>query len=65
MIEEDNFINEEKWKSLLKHKAETQVYFCDAGKYRQKPLIEYMNIELRHWFPQGTDFNNVIQQKIN
>ncbi|ALA98182.1 Spiroplasmavirus-related protein [Spiroplasma kunkelii CR2-3x] len=45
--------------------AETQVYFCDAGKPRQKSLIENINGEFRKWFPLGTDFNNVSQQKIN
>ncbi len=45
--------------------AETQVYFCDPGKPQQKPLIEYMNSELRHWFPKWTDFNNVTQQEID
>ncbi|AXF96965.1 transposase of is30 family protein [Spiroplasma phoeniceum P40] len=44
---------------------ETQVYFCDPASPTQKPLIEYMNSELRQWFPKGTDFNNVSQQKIN
>ncbi|ALA98272.1 Spiroplasmavirus-related protein [Spiroplasma kunkelii CR2-3x] len=44
---------------------ETQVYFCDVGKLRQKPLIEYMNSELRHLFPKGTDFNNVSQKQID
>nr|CAK98781.1 transposase of is30 family protein [Spiroplasma citri]CAK99655.1 transposase of is30 family protein [Spiroplasma citri] len=45
--------------------AETQVYFCDAGSPQQKPLIEYMNSELRHWFPKGTDFNKVSQKQID
>ncbi|AXF96536.1 transposase of is30 family protein [Spiroplasma phoeniceum P40] len=45
--------------------AEIQVYFCDAGLPQQKPLIEYMNSELRYWFPKGTDFNNVSQKRIN
>ncbi|ALA97447.1 Spiroplasmavirus-related protein [Spiroplasma kunkelii CR2-3x] len=45
--------------------AETQVYFCDAGKPRQKPLIEYMNSEFRHWFHKGTDFNKVSQKRLN
>ncbi len=53
-----------KWRELEIF-AETQVYFCDPGKPQQKPLIEYMNSELRQWFPKGTDFNNVSQQKIN
>ncbi|AXF97129.1 transposase of is30 family protein [Spiroplasma phoeniceum P40] len=41
------------------------MYFCDAGSPQQKPLIEYMNSELRYWFPKGTDFNNVSQKRIN
>ncbi|ALA97627.1 Spiroplasmavirus-related protein [Spiroplasma kunkelii CR2-3x] len=45
--------------------AETQVYFCDAGKPQQKPLIEYMNSELRHWFHKKTDFNKVSQKRLN
>ncbi|WFG96404.1 IS30 family transposase [Spiroplasma citri] len=45
--------------------AETQVYFCDAGKPRQKPLIENMNGEFRKWFPLGADFNNVSQKQID
>ncbi|ALA97802.1 Spiroplasmavirus-related protein [Spiroplasma kunkelii CR2-3x] len=45
--------------------VETQVYFCDTGKHRQKPLIEYMNSELRHWFHRGTDFNKVSQKRLN
>ncbi|QED24163.1 IS30 family transposase [Spiroplasma citri] len=45
--------------------AETQVYFCDAGKPRQKPLIEKINGELRHWFPPGTDFNKVSQKRLD
>ena len=53
-----------KWKEMEIF-AETQVYFCDPGKPQQKPLIEYMNGEFRHWFKKGTDFNNVTQQKID
>ncbi|WP_426605608.1 IS30 family transposase [Spiroplasma endosymbiont of Glossina fuscipes fuscipes] len=53
-----------KWRELEIF-AETQIYFCDPGKPQQKPLIEYMNSELREWYPEGTDFNNVSQQKIN
>ncbi|PQP79153.1 IS30 family transposase [Spiroplasma sp. ChiS] len=45
--------------------AETQVYCCDAGSPQQKPLIEYMNSEFRHWFPKGTDFNMVSQKRID
>ncbi|ALA98157.1 Spiroplasmavirus-related protein [Spiroplasma kunkelii CR2-3x] len=53
-----------KWRELEIF-AETQVYFCEAGKPQQKPLIEYMNSELRHWFYKGTDFNKVSQKKLN
>ncbi|AXF95503.1 transposase of is30 family protein [Spiroplasma phoeniceum P40] len=53
-----------KWRELEIF-AETHVYFCDPASPTQKPLIEYMNSELRHWFPKGTDFNNVSQQKID
>ncbi|ALA97237.1 Spiroplasmavirus-related protein [Spiroplasma kunkelii CR2-3x] len=45
--------------------AETQVYFCDVGKPQQKPLIEYMNSELRYWFIPGIDFNKVSQKGLN
>ncbi|WFH00606.1 IS30 family transposase [Spiroplasma citri] len=45
--------------------AETQVYFCDAGSPQQKPLIENINGEFRHWFPKGTDFNKVSQKRLN
>ncbi|GAA6238121.1 MAG: hypothetical protein SPLM_02430 [Spiroplasma phoeniceum] len=41
----------------------SNIYFCDPGKPQQKPLIEYMNSELREWYPKGTDFNNVTQQE--
>lgn len=43
----------------------SNIYFCDPGKPQQKPLIEYMNGEFRHWFKKGTDFNNVTQQEID
>nr|CAK99212.1 transposase of is30 family n-terminal truncated protein [Spiroplasma citri] len=43
----------------------TKCNFCDAGKPHQKPLIEYMNSELRYWFPKGADFNNVSQKRID
>ncbi|AXF95410.1 transposase of is30 family protein [Spiroplasma phoeniceum P40] len=45
--------------------AEIQVYFCYLASPTQKPLIKYMNSELRYWFPKGTDFNNVSQKRIN
>lgn len=45
--------------------ANTQVYFCDPGSPKQKPLIERINREFRHWLPKGTDFNYISQQKID
>ncbi len=42
----------------------SNIYFCDPGKPQQKPLIEYMNGEFRHWFKKGIYFNNDTQQKI-
>ncbi len=41
----------------------SNIYFCGSGKPQQKPLIEYINGEFRHWFKKGTDFNNATQQK--
>ncbi|WP_425380057.1 IS30 family transposase [Spiroplasma endosymbiont of Stenodema calcarata] len=43
----------------------SNIYFCDPGSPKQKPLIERMNREFRKWYPKGTDFNNVSQQKID
>ncbi len=43
----------------------SNIYFCDPGKPQQKPLIEYMNSELKEWYPKGTDFNNVTQQELD
>ncbi|ALA98068.1 Spiroplasmavirus-related protein [Spiroplasma kunkelii CR2-3x] len=45
--------------------AETQVYFCDAGKPRQKPKVERINRDIRKYLPKETDFNNVTQKEIN
>ncbi len=45
--------------------AETQVYFCDPSKTKQKTLIEHMNNEFRYCLPKGTDFNNVSQKIID
>lgn len=53
-----------KWREIEVF-AETKVYFCDPGSPKQKPLIERINREFRHWLPKGTDFNNVSQQKID
>ncbi len=43
----------------------SNIYFCDPGSPQQKPLIEYMNGEFKHWFKKGTDFNPISQQKID
>ncbi|ALA98277.1 Spiroplasmavirus-related protein [Spiroplasma kunkelii CR2-3x] len=45
--------------------VETQVYFCDVDKLRQKSLIENINGDFRKWFPSGTDFNNFSQKQID
>ncbi|KAF0851317.1 Integrase core domain [Spiroplasma poulsonii] len=52
------------WKEIEKI-ACTNVYFCDAGTPTQKPLVERINRDIRHWFPKGTDFNNITQQEID
>ncbi len=41
------------------------VYYCDPGSPKQKPLIERMNREFRERYLKGTDFNNVTQQEID
>ncbi|WP_374697048.1 hypothetical protein [Spiroplasma endosymbiont of Polydrusus formosus] len=41
------------------------VCFCDDGTPIQKPLVEIINRDIRHWFPKGTDFNNIMQQEID
>lgn len=53
-----------KWKEIEKITG-TNVYFCDAGTPNQKPLVERMNRDIRHWFAKGTDFNNITQQEID
>ncbi len=42
----------------------SNVYFCDPGSPKQKPLIEIINREFRKRYLKGTDFNLVTQQKI-
>ncbi|WP_338954806.1 IS30 family transposase [Spiroplasma endosymbiont of Polydrusus cervinus] len=43
----------------------SNVYYCDPGSPKQKPLIERMNREFRKRYLKGTDFNNVTQQEID
>ncbi|WP_253301027.1 IS30 family transposase [Spiroplasma endosymbiont of Phyllotreta cruciferae] len=43
----------------------SNIYFCDPGSPKQKPLIERMNREFRKRYIKGTDFNNVTQQEID
>ncbi|RUO85780.1 IS30 family transposase [Spiroplasma endosymbiont of Megaselia nigra] len=45
--------------------AGSNVYYCDPGSPKQKPLIERMNREFRKRYLKGTDFNNVTQQEID
>ncbi|WP_424525641.1 IS30 family transposase [Spiroplasma endosymbiont of Glossina fuscipes fuscipes] len=43
----------------------SNIYYCDPGSPKQKPLIERMNREFRKRYGKGTDFNLVTQQEIN
>jgi transposase, IS30 family len=43
----------------------SNIYYCDPGSPKQKPLIERMNREFRKRYGKGTDFNPVTQQEIN
>ena len=43
----------------------SNVYYCDPGSPKQKPLIERINREFRKRYLKGTDFNNVTQQEID
>ncbi|MFW4371265.1 MAG: IS30 family transposase [Spiroplasma sp. hy2] len=43
----------------------SNIYFCDPGSPKQKPLIERMNREFRKWYGKGADFNSVTQQEID
>ncbi|WP_310622585.1 IS30 family transposase [Spiroplasma citri] len=43
----------------------SNVYYCDPGSPKQKPLIERINREFRKRFPKDTDFNNVSQKRID
>lgn len=43
----------------------SNVYYCDPGSPKQKPLIERMNREFRKRYIKGTDFTNVSQQEID
>ncbi|QCO23819.1 transposase of IS30 family protein [Spiroplasma melliferum] len=40
----------------------TKVYFCDKGKPTQKPIVERINRDLRHWFPKGIDLDVYSQE---
>ncbi len=42
----------------------SNVYYCDPGSQKQKPLIERINREFIKMYLKGTDFNLVTQQKI-
>ncbi len=52
-----------KWKDIEKI-TNTNVYFCDAGTPTQKPHVERMNRDIRHWLPTGTDFNKINNNKL-
>ncbi len=53
-----------KWKEIEKITG-VNVYFCDAGTLTQKPHVERMNRDIRHWLPPGTDFNKVDNKQLN
>ncbi len=52
-----------RWKDIEKI-TNTNVYFCDAGTPTQKPHVERMNRDIRHWLPKGTDFNKINNKKL-
>ncbi|MBW3058945.1 IS30 family transposase [Spiroplasma poulsonii] len=52
------------WKEIEKITG-ANVYFCDAGTPTQKPHVERMNRDIRHWLPPGTDFNKVDNKQLN
>ncbi|RUP76579.1 IS30 family transposase [Spiroplasma poulsonii] len=52
------------WKGIEKITG-TNVYFCDAGKPKQKPKVERMNRDIREYLLKGTDFNQITQKEIN
>ncbi|PQP78447.1 hypothetical protein C6B38_05970, partial [Spiroplasma sp. ChiS] len=53
-----------KWKEIEKITG-SNVYFCDPGSPKQKPHVERINRDIRHWLPQGTDFNKVDNKQLN
>ncbi len=47
-----------KWKPIEKH-FKIRVYFCDAGKPKQKALVERINIDIRRWFGPNEPLINI------
>lgn len=52
------------WREIEKI-TNTNLYFCDPGAPTQKPHVERMNRDIRHWLPKGTDFKTVSQERID
>ncbi|KAI92639.1 IS30 family transposase [Spiroplasma melliferum] len=57
----DNGKEFSEWKEIEKI-IKSNVYFCDPGTPTQKPLVERINRDLRHWFPKGVDLDAYSQQ---
>lgn len=47
-----------RWKTIEKH-FKIRVYFCDAGKPRQKALVERINRDIRRWLGQNESLINI------
>ena len=46
------------------YKLNTKTYFCDPYSSNQRGANENQNKLLRRWFPKGTDFSKVTQERI-
>ena len=46
------------------YKLNTKTYFCDPYSSYQRGANENQNKMLRRWFPKGTDFSKVTQERI-
>ncbi|ALA97452.1 transposase of IS30 family protein [Spiroplasma kunkelii CR2-3x] len=47
-----------RWKIIEKH-FKIRVYFCDAGKPRQKELVERINRDIRRWLGKNESLINI------
>lgn len=51
--------------SLLTQSLDMPIYFCDPYSPWQRGLVENTNGLLRQYFPRGTDFNQISQQRLD